>query len=180
MGRLWAADAERRGQKSTLSSREDICNVGLSRLSTWNLQKNRKLNWMMTAVATQKSHCVELTGIMGLKIWQTTDISHYGCRCTWLWRSRNKSHTSSVRLPWTSGSPLQQVVLSIAVRARKKTTHHDSPACAALTGFSPLTTSLYSGHSARLSPLGFLALLIYTSLQATFTVRTVQLYFQAH
>lgn len=89
-------------------------------LSPINLQKNRKLNWMMTAVAAQKSHCVELTGIVGLKIWQTTDISHYGCHCTWLWCSHNKSHTSSVWLPWIWGSPLQQVAPSITVRPRKK------------------------------------------------------------
>lgn len=68
-------------------------------------------------------------------------------------------------------------------RGEKKCNNaRDSSTNAALTGHPPppSTTSLYSGHSARPIPLGFLLLLIYTSLQASFTVRTVQLYFQAH
>lgn len=113
----------------------------------------------------------------GFEKWQTTDISHNGCQCTWLWCGLGKSPTPAVRLPWIWCLLLQQVGLWAPVGSK---THRDSSTCTALTGFSPLTTSLYSCRSARLSPLGFLVLLIYTSLQATFTVRTLQLYFQAH
>lgn len=132
----------------------------------------------MIVVAAQKSHCVELTGIMGLRCdKQLTshimDAITHGCGAAAIDLAHHQR--------W--GSPLQQVAPVGSSRGEKKQKqkmHRDSSTCAALTGFSPLTTSLYSGHSARLSPLGFLALLIYTSLQATFTVRTVQLYFQAH
>lgn len=129
----------------------------------------------MIVVAAQKVHCVELTGIMGLK-WdkqltsRIMDANTHGCGAV----SINLTHHISGEVAM---SPLQQVSPPAPVESKM---HRDSSACTALTGFSPLTTPLYSGRSARLNPLGFLALLIYTSLQATFTARTLQLYFQAH
>lgn len=101
------------------------------------------------------------------------DATTHGCGA-----GRSKSHISAIATDLgftaTTSGPI-----GFSWGEKEKTKmHRDS--CTALTGFSPLITSLYSGHSARLSPLGFLALLIYTSLRATFTVRTVQLYFQAH
>lgn len=147
----------------------------------WNLQKNRKLNWMMIVVVAQKEPLWRTKWNYRFEMWRTTDISHNRCHYTWLWCSLNKSHRSAVRLYVIAfeihNCGIQQVALWAPVGSK---THRDSSICTALTGFSPLTTSLYSGYSARLSPPGFLALLIYTSLQATFTARTVQLYFQAH
>ena len=63
--------AERSKEHSELTRGHMQC----GRLSPQNLRKNRKLNWMMIVVVAQKSHCVELTGIMGLK-WNKQLTSH--------------------------------------------------------------------------------------------------------
>lgn len=137
----------------------------------------------MIVVAAQKSHCVELTGIMGLRCdKQLTshimDAITHGCGAAAIDLAHHQRDCRGSGVRHCNKWP-QSVPVGVKKKQKQKM-HRDSSTCAALTGFSPLATSLYSGHSARLSPLGFLALLIYTSLQATFTVRTVQLYFQAH
>lgn len=140
-----------------------------SGLITGLLQKNRKLNWVMTGVEDQKSLCLEWSGITGWKTRQTNEwgaVAHGSRGCS-------KAHASSVEQQQQQqqqrrrlrASPLQQVALSGPVDVEKKM-QRDFSTNAALTGFSPLATSLYFGPSARAVPLGFLSLLIDTSLQA--------------
>lgn len=95
----------------------------------------------------------------GFEMGQTTDMSYRGHQYSWLRCSFNKSHTSAVQLSWMWSLPMQQVTLSTPVGSDM---HRDSSTCTALTGFSPRTTSPYSGSPARLNPVGFLVLLIYT------------------
>lgn len=146
----------------------------------WNLQKNRKLNWMMIVVVAEKEPLWRTKWNYRFKCDEQLtshiiDAITHGCGAVSInLRSVVRLYVIAFEI---HNCGIQQVALWAPVGSKM---HRDSSICTALTGFSPLTTSLYSGYSARLSPPGFLALLIYTSLQATFTARTVQLYFQAH
>ena len=137
-----------------------------------HLQKNRKLNWMMIVVAAQKGHCVELTGIMGLKCDKQLTCHIMGANARGC-----GADTSAVRSPWICRST---AATSGPVGSGSET-HRDSSTCTALTGFSPSHGIPPFGPLSKTQPSGLpRAANLHYSLQATFTVRTLQLYFQAH
>jgi len=157
------------------SSREDICSVGDSRLSTLavELQKNRKLNWMMIVAATQKSHCVEQTGIMALKCDKQLASHIMACQYAWLWRSFHGSYAASLggRPAATSGPLASSRVSNAPWFFRTHCPNRISPSHR-IPLFWPLSKTQPSGLPRAAN--------LHYSLQATFTTRTVQLYFQAH